>query len=429
MWNEPLNILHRAFAINQEQYLDQDSIEKLQKKRLKKILNCAYNTEYYRKLMERESISIAELEEDITLLPITKKEDIKSSQESFIQNGISKETLRIFKTSGSTGIPMEIYVDKEAFWHRIATNYHSEMTFGRSPVELFAHITVMNRAIPVHQLLKKMKIFPVLHLPITNGEEKNLAILQKSKVKMLRSYPSALNILAKLNQEKDKPLKVKSILSGGEYLSENSRKSIEESFSCPVFNRYGAIEFPSLAKDCTEEKKLHITDGSYLVEIVDKKGKPRKSGTGEIVVTHLFNKSMPFIRYSTGDLGCWGKKCSCGRHSPVIRSLEGRESELIILPSGKLISAFSLSLLPLESAFAGVLKYQIIQEKEEILIFSYVPMGNGMNEKTKKEIKKIIDEVCLGELKVEFEEVDDIKPGKTGKLKNFISKIKTRVSK
>ncbi len=423
MWNGPINILHRMFTVDKEQFLDPDSIERLQKERLKKILMCACNTEYYKKVMERESISIADLEEDISLLPITRKEDMRESPGSFILKGISEKSLRVFRTSGSTGIPMKILLDEEAFWHRIATSYHTEISFGRSPVELFGHITAMDRAMAVHPLLKKLNLFPVMHLPIANGEEKNLAMLQKSNVKMLRSYPSALNILAKLNNSKETKLKVKSILSGGEHLGEKSRKHIEESFSCPVFNRYGTIEFPSLAKDCTEEKSLHIADGSYLVEIVDKKGKPVKSGTGEIVVTYFFNKSMPFLRYSTGDLGCWGKRCPCGRHSPVIKSLEGRGNELISLPSGKKVPAFSLALLALESAFAGVLKYQIIQENEDLLVFRYVPMGDGIDEKTKNEIRKIIDEVCLGEVKVEFEEVDEIRPGKTGKLRNFISRV------
>ncbi len=424
MFDEPVNILHKVFSINQEQSLDQDAMEKLQKKRLEKILKCAYRTPHYRGLMERESLSIADIVDDISLLPITRKDEVRRSPESLIQNGISKESLNIYKTSGSTGTPMSIYVDKEMFWHRVASNYQAEISFGRSPVELFAHITAMNRTMAVHPLLKKLRIFPVIHLPIINGEEENLSILQKNNARMIRSYPSALNILAKLNSIKKTPLKVKSILSGGEHLSEKSREYIEESFACPVFNRYGAIECPSLAKDCTEEKNLHIAEGSYLVEIVDKKGKPVKSGTGEIVITHFFNKSMPFVRYSTGDIGCWGKECPCGRHSRVLKSLEGRESELISLPSGKSISAFSLALLPLESVFAGVLNYQIVQEKEELLLVRYVPMLDGITKKTKDEIRKIIDELCLGEVKVEFEEVDEIKPGKTGKRKNFISKIK-----
>jgi len=424
MWDEPVNILQKAFSINQEQSLGHAAIEKLQKKRLEKILKCAYRTPHYRNLMERESLSIADIVEDISLLPITRKDEVRQSPESLIQDGIPKESLSIYKTSGSTGTPMSIYVDREMFWHRVASNYQAEISFGRSPVELFAHITAMNRAMAVHPILKKLKLFPVMHLPIINGEEENLSALQKNNAKMIRSYPSALNILAKLNSIKKTPLKVKSILSGGEHLSEKSRKYIEESFSCPVFNRYGAIECPSLAKDCTEEKNLHITEGSYLVEIVDKKGKPVKSGTGEIVITHFFNKSMPFVRYSTGDLGCWGKECSCGRNSRVLKSLEGRESEMIVLPSGKTIPAFSLALLPLESVFAGVLNYQIVQEKEDLLVVRYVAMLGGITEKTKEEIKKIIDEVCLGEVKVEFEEANEIKPGKTGKRKNFVSKIK-----
>jgi phenylacetate-coenzyme A ligase PaaK-like adenylate-forming protein len=69
--------------------------------------------------------------------------------------------------------------------------------------------------------------------------------------------------------------------------------------------------------------------------------------------------------------------------------------------------------------------YQIIQEKEDFFVFRFVPAGKGISESEKAEIVRRIKRGCLGEeVKVEFEEVSEIKRGRTMKRKTVISKVK-----
>jgi len=60
---------------------------------------------------------------------------------------------------------------------------------------------------------------------------------------------------------------------------------------------------------------------------------PNEAGVGEIVVTDLFNKAFPLIRYRLGDYGKWASEpCPCGRALPVIDNIYGRTYDAIVDP-------------------------------------------------------------------------------------------------
>jgi len=143
---------------------------------------------------------------------------------------------------------------------------------------------------------------------------------------------------------------------------------------------------------------------------------------GEIVVTSLFNYTMPLIRYNIGDIGTFtDKKCACGRGLPLIKSLEGRTDDFLILPSGKKISPRTINVI---EDVAGVSRYQTIQESKNRIVVNLVK-GNGFGPKTIDEIKKHIIAGCLGEdVTVDVKLVDDLTRNKRGKLRAVVSYVK-----
>lgn len=414
-----LQILKHLVEIKRRHWLDYDSIEKFQKERLAGMLQSAYQAGHYKTLMDGNSLAVEDVIDNLSLLPLTKKEDIMENPDSFIAKGFSKGKLLKISTSGSTGTPLEIFLDKEAREYRIALVYDTETLFGRSPFELFAHITF--ETYPQNPLLSMTGLFPKLRLSSFEEEEKNFSRLEKAGAKMLRSYPSTLTIMAKLNDDKSRPLRFKSVYSSAEMLTKEARELIGDSFSCPVLDQYGSLEFRSIAWECPEEHNMHINCSSCIVEIIDENGKPKKNGVGDIVVTSLHNRAMPFLRYHIGDLGSWGKECSCGRSHPVLKSLKGRRDDLIILPSGRIRSAFSI--LPMTD-MKDILSFQIIQERPDLFVFRFVPAKQGPSEQSRKEVVRRIKGGCLGEeVTVEFEEVQSIKRGRTGKIRAVVSKV------
>lgn len=82
-----------------------------------------------------------------------------------------------------------------------------------------------------------------------------------------------------------------------------------------VFMGYGTAECRTAASQCAHGT-LHVNMETCVAETVD----------GEIVLTNLFNKVQPFVRFRTGDGGQVRPNvaCPCGVVSDVIEGIEGK---------------------------------------------------------------------------------------------------------
>jgi phenylacetate-CoA ligase len=416
-------VLGHFLNFKMEQWLDRDSLEKIQKKRLERILSAAYRTGYYRRAMDGYGISVSDALEDLGTMPFTLKRNIQHDPDSFIREAVDRSSLLTMNTSGSTGTPLELYMDRGSLDVRIALKYMMETSFGLSPRDVFAEIS--HKLYKPHPLLSATRLFRRLSMSVFEDEQNNYSMLRESRADVLGWYPSTISIMASLNQESKDPLKLKSVFCGSELLTNECRKSIEESFSCKVFNQYGATECATIAWECPEEHSLHVSSSSCLVEIVDSEGRPKPSGTGEIVVTNLYNDAMPLIRYRIGDRGSWGKECPCGRSLPVLKTLEGRTNDIIVLPSGRTRSPITMDIM---YDVPGVRAYQIVQEREDLFVFRYMQSTQGFRKESEEIVLKKMRKACLGEeVAVEFEETERIRRSSTGKLNTIISKVKARV--
>jgi phenylacetate-CoA ligase len=409
-----LKAFKHLLDLKREQWMDQDSLEILQKHRLKGMLACASYTDHYGKIFENTSLTNEEIAEDLSVLPLTSKQDIIENPDAFISQNASKDSLTSIKTSGSTGMPIEIFTDSRDQNLRTAIPFMVETEYGRKPFDL--HAKVHDTYFP-NWALAKLGLYRRVHLSVFDSEEKNLAGLRKYGANILTGYTSAVAVMATLNQQD--PLRMRYVACFGEILSRETREKIEQSFSCPVYDRYGSNEFGIVAWECPQEKNMHVVSSRFVLEIVDSRGNP--ADTGQIAITSLNNPAMPFIRYCIGDESSWGKECACGRGYPVLKSIKGRTDDYIVLPSGKVRTPFSLFCL---YDIEGIHSYRVVQEREDLFVFRYVPADGGLSEASEKQVLERVNRACLGEkVKVEFEQVDEIEKGRTGKRRSVVSKV------
>jgi phenylacetate-CoA ligase len=80
-----------------------------------------------------------------------------------------------------------------------------------------------------------------------------------------------------------------------------------------------------------------VTADTHLVEVLDDHGHPAALGTpGRIVVTDLMARTMPMLRYETGDRGALvSERCRCGRTFPRLLGLVGRAADAVLLSDGR----------------------------------------------------------------------------------------------
>jgi phenylacetate-CoA ligase len=403
-----------------EESLDADRMRKLQMRKLDAILKAASTTAYYKDILPA-NIDGESFLADPQCIPMTKKPAIRDNPESFLSGGRDQKSLGFAQTSGSTGVPTRIYLDSDIAYYRRAVRYATDVLFGRMPFERFARLHTYDYD---RSSLMYTGLFPKLFLSISDRPEENFQRLLRYRPEMARSYPSSLHIIARLNDIAGRPLSFKRAVCVSELLTDDMRRALEESFSCPVYNHYGSIELSSVARECVENRKLHVESHACHVEIVDDSGRPKKSGEGDIVVTPLFNRVMPILRFRVGDRASWGRECGCGRQTPVLGSLAGRTDDYIVLPSGRVVPGKNFYLEM--SLLSHFYEYQIVQEDAGRMVFRFVPVGR-LPPGVEEAIRGHILGQCPGEgMAVEFEQVERIRRGRTGKLRVVSSKVRLK---
>ena len=135
--------------------------------------------------------------------------------------------------------------------------------------------------------------------------------------------------------------RARGVITTAENLTPDRRRLISEYFQAPITNRYGQREFGfwSLQNCEAWPEGFHINTELVLPEVLRDDGSPAAPReSGQLVLTHLSNYAMPFIRYATGDRAALAARpCACGRGFPLIERLEGRLGECLRTPSGKIL--------------------------------------------------------------------------------------------
>jgi phenylacetate-CoA ligase len=144
-------------------------------------------------------------------------------------------------------------------------------------------------------------------------------------------------------------------------------------------------------------------------------------GCSDILVTSLYHRTMPLIRYRLGDrIKLRKDPCACGDPLPAIETVVGRSDDFVTLPSGRKVSARAINLL---EGVEGILEYQIVQQERDLFVVSVVPIG-VLDAPKEEEIERIIQRGCGDEpIRVEVRSTSGIGRSRTGKLRAVVSNV------
>jgi phenylacetate-CoA ligase len=121
---------------------------------------------------------------------------------------------------------------------------------------------------------------------------------------------------------------VKLMLVGGENMSEQSRRYVEEVWKTEVFLTYGQTEsFGTAGAECRRKNGYHLQELKFWFEIPE----PDDEGNGELVFTTLSRRVMPLLRYRTSDVTRFLEGgCDCDiRSLRRISKIRGRCDEMV----------------------------------------------------------------------------------------------------
>jgi hypothetical protein len=156
-----------------------------------------------------------------------------------------------------------------------------------------------------------------------------------------------------------------------------------------------------------------------VFEIVDDAGNPLPPGrAGHVLGTSLVNDAQILLRYRVGDVATLdANPCGCGSPLPVLRSVEGRAMNAIILPDGHRIYRIG----DVASQIPSVKQCQVVQE--EIGVFTiYVVAAQGFGKAEAEQVAANFSN-SVGQAKIHVEVVDRISRGPGRKAAAVISKV------
>jgi phenylacetate-CoA ligase len=140
------------------------------------------------------------------------------------------------------------------------------------------------------------------------------------------------------------------------------------------------------------------------------------------VITSLYNKAHPFIRYDIGDIGILDEKSTWKK--PIFKKLIGRTNDVAILPSGKKspgLTFYYVTKSIIEDD-GNVKEFIVKQTKLDTFEIEYVS-ENELHSNQIHEIEKAIRLYLEDNLNFVFTRKDKLQRSKSGKLKQFQSML------
>ncbi len=386
---------------------------------------------FYRDFCTREGLDPTALTfADLQRFPLQTKRELMDRVERFLDPATPPSDLIPNFTGGSSGAPFQFFNDRRILEIHKANDMRGRTWTGWSPGEkqaiLWAHprdnkASRSLRGRFLENVVHRMRTLNAYNMDAARIDEFYLELKSYQPIMML-GFASSLAFFAEyLQHQGKKTIPLKGILSSAETLTPEHRAAIEGFFECKVFDRYGSREFGVIAQQCEKLGGLHVFSDQVHLEILRPDGTPCNPGErGEIVITDLTNRAMPFIRYRTGDMATWLREpCSCGRGFPLLEGVSGRTSELLVGKNGKFYSCLGPRFFGPD--IPGIAQMQVIQESREKVIIKVVPGEDWSAESGKMISRKLIS--LLGDIAVEIREVPEIPPSASGKYRFTISNV------
>ena len=364
-------------------------------------------------------------------LPIMEKSDYQINLDETLSYGYTKQNTFIANTSGSSGHPFYYAKNKEAhaFTWALAKNRYKWYDINLDSKQARFYGIPLNNTSKYFEKIKDLVLnrirFNIFDLSDESFRE-YLSTFKKNKFKYLYGYATSLVLFARFLINKNIVLKdycpsLMSCISTSEMLTIQDRKLLEKGFGIIIINEYGISEAGGITAFQNKTMDWCLSFESQYIEIVDQNNENVSEGIdGDILITDLHNKAMPFIRYRVGDIGRLIKK----GNKIYLDQLIGRTNDNIILPNGKVspgLTFYYIARSTLEKT--EILKEFIIRQISiDTFIFDVV-CERDLNQLEIKNIKKDMDTYLVPNLNLRINRVNKIRRPNSGKIKHFYSQV------
>jgi len=346
------------FDIQRLKKISDVKLKRYQDHQLKKMVRFAYTVPLYHDKYKKTRVHPNDISgiKDLRKLPLISKEDIKQYYpDGIISSKTSREQLVEIATSGTTGKSLSIYVDMfdivMGLFGYLRTIREYEINWRKHRLTIigdFASHTAESGYVTkgLQPRLPFDFLFRNIQWLDTNDEPKKIIKkINRFNPDFIGGYVGMLGHLALLKEKGfGKNISPKYIAATGAVLDKTLKEFIETTFDAHLFEVYGATETGPIAFECKKGGYHIMSDLLYLEFLKD--DMPVNSGeAGKLVVTKLFGKGTPIIRYDAINdiVSPRYEKCNCDISGEMIQKIFGRDDLSLLLPGGRVLLPSSFS--------------------------------------------------------------------------------------
>ena len=339
------------------------------------LLHCIQQVPAYKQYAYLKQQIMADPAEALSHFPVLTKEEFRKDPESFIALDADKSSLIANNSGGSTGRPLQFYMDRYTVEYYEAARWRGLALYGISPGSRC--LMIWGNPFDLDKLgqkkfrlseryLKNRRIIPAYGLK-PEAMKEHIALMRRYRPEYIYGYAGALALFSRLMLEQglQPGIRLKAVVSTSETLRPDDREIIKQAFGSPVVNEYGARDGGIIAYECPKGG-LHLSAENLIPEVVDMQThEPLPIGSrGLLAVTDLHNFVQPRLRYLLNDeVSLAAEPCPCGMATPCLQEIYGREDDIFKGKDGRYVHGV---------AFANCIKrlpqvdaFQIIQRSPE----------------------------------------------------------------
>ena len=284
---------------------------------------------------------------------------------------------RVTATSGSSGQP-GIFLFNTREWQMIISSFARGQEWSGARVSLLKRrrMATVASISPWHmssQVSASVQSWwtPSIRLPASDPLESIVQRLNDWQPHLLIAYASMARILAEEQRDGRLHISPNQVFVASEVLTAETRKRVKNAWGNEPYNQYGATETADIAAEHHQCRHMHLFEDLLFIEIVDEHYQPVAPGSygSRILVTSLFSRTLPLIRYELNDsVRLSPDICDSGLPFAQIEGIQGRVEDTLQLPT---TNGERVAIQPVVfSAIMDVLPvtgWQVIQESDDSL--------------------------------------------------------------
>lgn len=398
------------------------------------LIHAEKNVPFYQKRFKDSKFSTVDFTsiEQLVRIPPLSRQDLQGNWRDIVASNYKISKLTMGSSSGSSGQPVNYFKDSIATSAGQAANIlgwtFSGWKMNMKGLHIWGNPSIVRSewAKPSSKLKARLfshHKFPAYQLVDAKYFNKLYCLIIKNRYEYLDGYTNAIYLFADFLKNNKLTLKnsIKYVLTTAENLHEFQRQTIQETIAS-VYDTYGCSEINGIAFECSQCKKYHVIDPHVYVEFGELTD---NLGSRELLVTDLDNWAFPLIRYKNNDMGIPtpDDENDCLIKFSRIGGVSGRESDLIRLKDGGVLSVPSFFGSMLLKQIRGLTQYQIEKIENDLIQINLVKT-NEFTPNDQRIVNAALKEYLADKIRYQIKYVDRIESSSSGKIKLVIDRTK-----